>query len=107
MEPEGTHLLQLPQHDRLFLISPPASPPVGWEQTFEDPPVPEHFAHALIDELENFQQSNGGSVNGQSSSRVIGEPNGQVPQIIVEKAECDDPDYTEKSIMPKTSLPPG
>jgi hypothetical protein len=31
--------LEAPQSDKLFLISPPASPPVGWEQEFEDPPV--------------------------------------------------------------------
>lgn len=31
--------LKPPENSKAFLISPPASPPVGWESAFEDPPV--------------------------------------------------------------------
>jgi hypothetical protein len=31
--------LKPPENTKAFLISPPASPPVGWESAYEDPPV--------------------------------------------------------------------
>lgn len=31
--------LEAPKNEKTFLISPPSSPPVGWEQVLEDPPV--------------------------------------------------------------------
>lgn len=31
--------LEAPKNEKTFLISPPASPPVGWTQILEDPPV--------------------------------------------------------------------
>jgi hypothetical protein len=34
-----TKYLELPKQEKSFLISPPASPPVDWEQVHEDPPV--------------------------------------------------------------------
>lgn len=39
--PEGNHhrYLEPPEHDRMFLISPPSSPPFGWTQVREQPPV--------------------------------------------------------------------
>lgn len=33
------HHLHVPPLEKQFLISPPASPPVGWEQPKEDKPV--------------------------------------------------------------------
>ena len=39
-----------------FLISPPPSPPVGWEQSVEDAPV---INHALAEALQRLQETCG------------------------------------------------
>ncbi|CAF1260997.1 unnamed protein product [Rotaria magnacalcarata] len=47
----GTHL-RPPEPEKLFLISPPPSPPVGWEQKAEDPPVVDLHLIAVIAQLQ-------------------------------------------------------
>ena len=51
--------LPVPETDKNFLISPPGSPPVGWEQIREDPPNVETLADDLARALEqlSFQQT--------------------------------------------------
>lgn len=46
--------LPVPESNRNFLISPPGSPPVGWEQIREDPPNMETLARDLATALENL-----------------------------------------------------
>jgi len=43
--------LHPPPVDRQFLISPPASPPVGWEQPREDRPVVDYDLLAAMAQL--------------------------------------------------------
>lgn len=43
--------LQRPDAGRLFFISPPPSPPVGWEMKHEDPPNKEVHAEDLAEKL--------------------------------------------------------
>ncbi|UJR36789.1 hypothetical protein I4U23_029502 [Adineta vaga] len=47
--------LRPPEPEKLFLISPPASPPVGWEQKLEDPPIVDLNLIAAIAQLQPNQ----------------------------------------------------
>lgn len=47
------HLLP-PASDRNFLISPPGSPPIGWEPIIEDPPNRETLAGDLMEALKRL-----------------------------------------------------
>ncbi|KAH8553121.1 Calcipressin-domain-containing protein [Umbelopsis sp. PMI_123] len=56
----ATVLLQVPELEKNWLISPPGSPPVGWQQIREEPPnttvLPQDLSHALMslsDELDD------------------------------------------------------
>jgi hypothetical protein len=44
----------VPDTDKNFLISPPGSPPVGWEQIREDPPNLDTLADDLVRALESL-----------------------------------------------------
>lgn len=48
---QGDQHLQAPQSNKLFFISPPPSPPVGWEMRNEEPPNKEVHAEDLADAL--------------------------------------------------------
>lgn len=53
--------LDVPQTDKNFLISPPGSPPVGWEQVREDPPNLDTLANDLVRALESLSVGGGPS----------------------------------------------
>ncbi|KAH8926000.1 hypothetical protein BT69DRAFT_1279221 [Atractiella rhizophila] len=66
--------LQVPTTDKNFLISPPGSPPVGWEQIVEDPPNAAPLAQDLMQALryltvghEDFSMSVGGEEDATNS----------------------------------------
>lgn len=46
--------LDVPQTDKNFLISPPGSPPVGWESIREEPPNLDTLADDLVKALESL-----------------------------------------------------
>lgn len=70
VDPESLHL-QVPKQTKNFLISPPGSPPVGWEPIEEEPPNTASLAHDLIAALTRLQQDQtsigGGSLLDPSS----------------------------------------
>lgn len=49
--------LEPPEPEREFLISPPGSPPVGWEPRLEDGPNKETLAQDLIEALHKLTQA--------------------------------------------------
>jgi calcipressin-2 len=53
--PSDDVYLRAPAIEKNFLISPPGSPPVGWEQIVEDPPNVAPLADDLVNALRNLQ----------------------------------------------------
>ncbi|KAH9842473.1 Calcipressin [Rhodofomes roseus] len=72
---EGNMYLRPPEHEKNFLISPPGSPPVGWEPIREEPPNPTPLADDLIVALKKLQ------VQEESRHR------GHGPEVLIEPDE--------------------
>ncbi|THG97512.1 hypothetical protein EW026_g4508 [Hermanssonia centrifuga] len=74
-----------PKLEKNFLISPPGSPPVGWEPIKEDPPNSTPLADDLMAALRKLQVQQ----EGKNAIEVLIEPeNGSGISIYVE--DCDD-----------------
>lgn len=88
--PSGAYL-QPPVADKNFLISPPGSPPVGWESMREDPPNAAPLADDLIDALHKLhvaqQHHQQTSEKRKSSFEVLIEPEESGVGVYVE--DCD------------------
>lgn len=112
--PTDQHL-QAPKSDKLFFISPPPSPPHGWETRNEEPPNKEvhaqDLAHALAklhahkdvpaspDYLEEDRNGDSGSGRKRSGSVIVYHPdhNGDsphLPAISVEDTTNSSPDIS-------------
>ncbi|ESO04712.1 hypothetical protein HELRODRAFT_185578 [Helobdella robusta] len=74
--------LDLPPRENLFLISPPSSPPIGWEVQLEKKPVINHELLAAIEKM------------GKSDAYEVYTGVGDMPSIIVHV--CDDPPNFEQ-----------
>lgn len=64
--------LAVPALEKNFLISPPGSPPVGWEPVVEDPPNKDALAADLMEALRRLQLSREGGVEVLVSSGESG-----------------------------------
>jgi hypothetical protein len=49
------HYLKVPELEKNFLISPPGSPPVGWEPAKEEPPNSTPLADDIVAALRQLQ----------------------------------------------------
>ena len=91
--PESSASLALPKPEKHFLISPPASPPVGWEPLEEPVPVINYDLLSAVSALSNEPQE-------------LHPETAVTPGIIVHG--CPDPDgisYDEIDYHPLNILP--
>ncbi|KAG0145069.1 hypothetical protein CROQUDRAFT_716286 [Cronartium quercuum f. sp. fusiforme G11] len=65
--------LKPPASDKNFLISPPGSPPVGWEQVEEDAPNKATLAEDLCQRLRFLSVGDEGEEGGENEDGVDGE----------------------------------
>ena len=89
------HYLRPPAIEKNFLISPPGSPPVGWEPIREDPPNVTPLADDLMAALRKLQIRN--HPYKRSSKEIILEPeDGVGVSVYVEECGGDDDDEMDK-----------
>ncbi|KAF7870499.1 hypothetical protein EAF04_004243 [Stromatinia cepivora] len=132
ISPKDTHL-NLPDAGKLFFISPPPSPPHGWQMKMEDAPNKQVHAEDLAEALAKLHHrpntdlpasplsdngSTASSKNGRgrsASMTTIYDPQAHgfspnLPAIAVEDTTGDDwgmsPLETEKPILAHTARPP-
>ena len=84
---EGNHYLRPPAIEKNFLISPPGSPPVGWEQIREDPPNATPLAHDLMTALQKLHLQQGS--HSESGVEVLIEPDEAEAGIAIYVEDCD------------------
>lgn len=95
-ESSDDNLLKLPPLEKQFLISPPASPPVGWEQSTEMAPVVCNFD--LMARLAAFTVEDTYEIFGGSKDK---------PKIIVQPAiEPEQSEMAPQSAIAHTARPP-
>ncbi|KAI0689820.1 Calcipressin [Cytidiella melzeri] len=96
-------LLRPPELEKNFLISPPGSPPVGWEQIREEPPNSTPLADDLITALKKLQIQR--EASGHKGVEVLVEPEeGAGIRICVEDCGGDIPTPHEEESTDKWSL---
>ena len=95
--PGGTHL-RPPAIEKNFLISPPGSPPVGWEQAVEEPPNVAPLAEDLIAALHKLQLAAGGVPGGREM--ILDPEDGAGIGVYVEDCDVDEMSVDEEPDWP-------
>lgn len=86
-DPSTTHLAP-PELPHNFLISPPGSPPEGWEPIIEDAPNTSILAEDLQRALEALQLNGGGGSRRRGSKEIILDEGGV--KVLVEDTTRED-----------------
>ncbi|KAL1659022.1 Calcipressin-domain-containing protein [Schizophyllum commune] len=89
-----------PKPERNFLISPPGSPPVGWEQAQEEPPNSAPLAEDLIHALKALQIKQEEATQTQRGAVTLLDPaeqGGAGVGVFVE--DCDVPSEEEEESL--------
>lgn len=95
--PDGTHL-RPPAIEKNFLISPPGSPPVGWEQVVEEPPNSVPLAEDLIAALHKLQLVTNATPGGREM--ILDPEEGSGIGVFVEDCDVEDIDMDEEPDWP-------
>lgn len=82
------NFLRPPEIEKNFLISPPGSPPVGWEPIKEDPPNAAPLADDLMAALRKLQINNRGS----GMETLLDPKEGSGVGVYVQDCDGDDED---------------
>ena len=96
----AANYLQPPAVEKNFLISPPGSPPVGWEQVKEDPPNPTPLADDLMAALRKLQTH-----ERRSSLEVLLDPQEAGVGVYVENCDWQEEDVREEDWVYGESAP--
>lgn len=83
--------LRPPPIEKNFLISPPGSPPVGWEQVKEDPPNPSPLAEDLMVALKKLELQEK-KIRESGSLEVLLHPEESGVGVYVENCDIDSDD---------------
>ena len=84
---EHNYYLKPPANEKNFLISPPGSPPVGWEQLREDPPNATPLAGDLIAALRKLEVQEESARRGPGIEVLLEPEEGVGISVCVE--DCD------------------
>ncbi|GFN79347.1 calcipressin-1-like [Plakobranchus ocellatus] len=87
---DDNHHLQLPQRTKMFLISPPSSPPVGWEPRPEAEPV---VNYDLLSAIANLSPGESHELHPSTID---------APAIVVHM--CEDPVGFGTNLTPKPKI---
>ncbi|TBU41355.1 Calcipressin [Dichomitus squalens] len=91
---EHNYYLRPPANEKNFLISPPGSPPVGWEQIREDPPNATPLAHDLITALRKLEVQEASARRGPGPEILLEPQEGVGISVCVE--DCDALPFEEE-----------
>jgi hypothetical protein len=77
--------LAVPENERLWLISPPGSPPENWVQIREDPPNVQVLAEDLMMALRELTSDSSSSGDARDGLEVVFRPAEEsLPLVVVE-----------------------